>query len=370
MDQSIAERRSRRENRRLPKRYRDVLPDIQLPKTLSLPECTPLPQPAPSLQSTSLTQSAPSQSPLPKVNFLKSACNNFWLYRQYKGNRFPDHDPHENVTFHDFIDDLTDATTDPESEFTNYYEPYPNRSSFLLGEWYWNGCVKKSFSDFKKLIDIVGHPEFRPEDVASTRWTHADNYLSGDLHIEGNESSRQAEPDDGAWFQTPIKLQVPFPKRSLHPGQKDFLVGCLRHKKLIPAIREKISRQSAHLYLHFEPYELHWKPPGASDPVRVYGDLYTSDAFIKAHDEIQNLPGEPNCDLPRVVVGIMFASDATHLTSFSDAQLSPVYMGIGNESKDRRSRPSCHAFEHVAYFEKVSAFMLVSFGTLLNECVS
>ena len=53
-------------------------------------------------------------------------------------------------------------------------------------------------------------------------------------------------------------------------------------------------------------------------------------------------------------MGLMFASDGTQLANFSNAKLSPVYLGFGNESKDRRSKPSCQAFEHIAYFETVS----------------
>ena len=50
----------------------------------------------------------------------------------------------------------------------------------------------------------------------------------------------------------------------------------------------------------------------------------------------------------------MFSSDSTQFTAFSAAKLWPIYLLIGNESKDRRSKPSCQAFEHVAYLETVS----------------
>jgi len=56
----------------------------------------------------------------------------------------------------------------------------------------------------------------------------------------------------------------------------------------------------------------------------------------------------------RVVLGLMFSSDGTQLMSFSTAKLWPVYLLIGNESKDRRSKLSCQAFEHVAYLETAS----------------
>ena len=98
-----------------------------------------------------------------------------------------------------------------------------------------------------------------------------------------------------------------------------------------------------------------WQPNEHIEPVRVHGELYTSEAFLETHRQLQESPGEPGCDLQRVVVGLMFASDGTHLTAFSDNKLWPVYLAIGNESKYRRSKPSCEAFEHIAYFETVCA---------------
>ena len=161
--------------------------------------------------------------------------------------------------------------------------------------------------------------------------------------------------DDGVghWIKTPIKINIPFHKRMLNPGLKEFNAGTLYHRQLTSVIREKLTRPSTHPHLHFEPYNFYWQPSEAAELVRVYGELFTSEAFIKAHHELQESPGEPGCDLPRVVIGLMFASDGTQLTSFSTAKLWPVYLMIGNESKDQRSKPSCHAFEHVAYLEMV-----------------
>lgn len=114
-------------------------------------------------------------------------------------------------------------------------------------------------------------------------------------------------------------------------------------------------RPSSHPHLHFEPYELFWQPTEASKPVKAHGELYTSEAFIDAHCDLQESPREPGCNLQRVVAGLMFASDGTQLTAFSTAKLWPIYLAMGNESKDRRSKPSCQAFEHVAYLETVRA---------------
>ena len=352
LDCSLAQRRGRREHRQLPKRYRDVLPEppAALPPASALTAAQIGTVTSPPIIAEPALPQALSESPVlsPVRNILKSACNGFGLFRQYHATSFPDHDPNENM------DDLIDSS--PDTHLVETYHPYPNHSSFLLGEWYWNDGVQKSQSNFQNLLKIVGHPEFRPEDVAGLNWQSIDAQLSGDRRVESldDEGSWQDEGVDGDWVETPIKIKVPFHKRMLHPGEKVFDAGNLHHRKLVSVIREKITRSSTHPHLHFEPYGLYWQPKESSEPVRVHGELYTSEAFIEAHHDLQRATREPECDLARVVVGLMFASDGTQLANFSNAKLSPIYLGIGNESKDRRSKPSCQAFEHIAYFETVS----------------
>jgi hypothetical protein len=310
-----------------------------------------LPEPPTVLLPPSLPPPEPTEAPLSEIpqarTTLKSTCNKFRVFRQYYATSFPEHDPDENITPNDLIDSL-------HSSSTHSYLPYPNLSSFLLGEWYWNCGVKKSQSSFKDLLKIVGHPDFRSEDVATANWQRINALLGGDDMNSGDVLDDWGDESIGGdWIETPIKIRVPFHKRTSHPGQEDFEVGTLHHRKLVSVIREKISKRSGYPHLHLEPYELYWKPSEGPEPIRIYGELYTSKAFIDAHLALQDSPGEPGCQLPRVVVGLMFASDGTQLTTFSNAKLWPVYLAFGNESKDRRSKPSCQAFEHIAYFETV-----------------
>jgi hypothetical protein len=123
---------------------------------------------------------------------------------------------------------------------------------------------------------------------------------------------------------------------------------------LVSIIKEKISGLKDGHQFHFEPYEQHWQQSDEADPVRTQGELYTSPAFLAAHQELQDSPEEPGCDLPRVVVALMFWSDATQLASFGGAKLWPLYTFFGNESKYRQCKPTCHVCEHVAYFQTVS----------------
>jgi hypothetical protein len=254
------------------------------------------------------------------VKILKSTRNIFGLFRQYHATHFPEHDPVENISSDELIN-----TTSNLSNPTNSYRPYPNHSSFLLGEWFWNGGVKKTRSSFKDLLKIVGHPDFRPEDVAGTKWQSIDAQLDGSRIVSSDEDEDEIGWEDdqasGSWIETPIKISVPFHKRTRRPGVEQFEVGKLHHRKLVSVIIEKISHPSSFAHLHLEPYELYWQPGEAPEPVRVHGELFSSEAFIEAHRDLQNSPGEPGCQLPKVVIGLMFASDGTQLTTFSNAKL-------------------------------------------------
>ena len=65
----------------------------------------------------------------------------------------------------------------------------------------------------------------------------------------------------------------------------------------------------------------------------LYDELYTSDAWNEAHDALQKQRCNDGCKLERVIAGLMFWSDATHLTQFGSASTWPVYLFFGNQSK-------------------------------------
>ncbi|RDB27823.1 hypothetical protein Hypma_002119 [Hypsizygus marmoreus] len=330
---SLAEGQPRHEVQ-LPEGYRDILPQ----PAAALPPDIDIPVPV-------IPNGTPGSPLRPGVQkLLRSPLNIFRLFRQYHGTNFPSHDPEQELS----TEELSDISKEqPSSAGSESYGPYPNQSSFSLGAWYWNTGVQKSKENFKELVDIVSNPAFKPEDVRHTVWDKIDKHLGGtgdddDLWVD--------EFDDAGWTKEPIEIVVPFHRLTPTPGPRAFTAGHFHRRSILAIIRERLAKEdSAHF--HFEPYELYWQPTDDGPPMRVYGELYTSPAFIDVHNQLQNSPPEPGCNLPRVVVGLMFASDKTHLTSFGDTHLWPVYLCFGNDSKYRRSRPSCHLFNHLAYFQ-------------------
>ena len=97
--QSLAERRTRRMDRRLPARYRDVLP--QPPPPMAAPSFpSPLAEPQAPLSVSSQDFSLSSSS-LRVLRFFTTLANSFGLSCRYYGDRPPSHDPEIATTFQD-----------------------------------------------------------------------------------------------------------------------------------------------------------------------------------------------------------------------------------------------------------------------------
>lgn len=274
---------------------------------------------------------------------LTTPRNAFGLFRQYLAEKIPSHDPEEHID----LKDLSNSSAQPKTTFQNEIHPYPNRNSFLLGDWYWNNGVQKSQSSFKELLEIVGDSTFRPQDISDTNWSRVNAELAADNLEE------EWLDEDAGWTKDTITIAAPFHRLTDNPGPQNYVAGDFHHRNIVSVIKEKLADRAHQLLFHYDPYELHWQAQKGSPPIRVHGELYTSPVFIRAHDELQESPPEPGCTRPRVIIGLMFSSDVTHLTSFSDSKLWPLYMYCGNESKYRRCKPSCHLCSHIAYFEKV-----------------
>ncbi|KAG2029896.1 hypothetical protein BDR03DRAFT_1017772, partial [Suillus americanus] len=296
--------------------------------------------------------------PLSLPSKFRTPSNIFGLVRQYFSSTPPSHDPETYITIADLsfipgnshFDENLGLPAAPGSDFQYY--PYPNRSSYQLGDWYWNQGVQKSQGDYMKLLEILSDSSFEATDVSSTHWKKINSQLGMNDYDE-EDDREEWEDEDAGWKRTPVSIQVPFSRTTETLGPRPYHAADLYHRSLVAVIREKLSNQRDNKLFHYEPYQLCWNPSHLDAEVSIYGDLYTSPAFHDAHMELQNLPGEPDCDLPRVVAGLMFWSDATQLTSFGNAKLWPTYMYFGNKSKYRRCKPSCNLSNHVAYFETV-----------------
>lgn len=385
---------------RLPKRFQDFVssgpkrtkkPQNVLPAAQAgLPPDASSPSPRSSRAASSPPSTSAPEDEGARAS-LDSSKNAFGLFRRFFGQKFPAHDPDavwddgscadsegEDDFEHDELRRIAIAIAnssihranilhneDENASDHNPFYPYPNYSAYRLGQWFHNGAKLKSKSELRSLLDILRSGEIDLAELRDVDFDRIDALLAPRTHTtprEGVDPSpvERDKRDDMHgldWTCTPVSIEVP-----LHSRKKDGNSGPQEfrdergfyHRNLCSIIKETVEDPDRFAEFHLEPYELYFQPHTDVPPERVHGEVYTSNAFLREDAAIQSGPGEPNCDLERVTVAVMFGSDVVHLSQFGENKLWPLYVGFGNHSKYRRTKPGSKLMEIAAFFKHVS----------------
>ncbi|KAF8204209.1 hypothetical protein K438DRAFT_1964576 [Mycena galopus ATCC 62051] len=237
------------------------------------------------------------------------------------------------------------ATPDMECTLQDHTAPdiiwlYPNISSWLFGKWFWNDGTDKSKSSRKNLLDILLSGVFELNDLRGVNFDKIDNILGtvdmSEMQCEGNgwktstvtikipigKVTKAARRDRAAAAQTAKRNDQIDPDADNVKTQK-FAIPGFHHRSLVHIICSIIEFDNTAKSFHWHPYEQYWTPavPWA-------------------------LPD-------RVIAGLMFWSDATHVAQFRQAKLWPIYAYFGNQSKYACAQPSARASSQVAYLQSL-----------------
>ncbi|KAG6912491.1 hypothetical protein DXG01_014200, partial [Tephrocybe rancida] len=105
--------------------------------------------------------------------------NVFGVFRRYyiqDGTSMQQHDPDSRETLLT-LSDIPIIEVPAKADPSDVYAPFPNKTSFLLSDWYWNRGAQKSKDSFRQLLRIIGSKDFAPGDIASTNWHRVDRQL-------------------------------------------------------------------------------------------------------------------------------------------------------------------------------------------------
>jgi hypothetical protein len=216
---------------------------------------------------------------------------------------------------------------------------------YRLMSWMNSGSHRKSENEVQRLVkDILQADDF---DVK---------------HLEGfsvRRSLRELDDDEGAekvnfpddWIKTDVSIDIP--TKSKEEGPKTYTIPGFHYRPLVEVIRAAFADVQAGAF-HLLPFKRLWKDPLDGTQERLLDELYTSDAWLEAQDNLQKLPRVPGCSLERVIAGLMFFSDATHLANFGTAKAWPLYLYFGNLTKYTRSLPQSGACHLVGFLPSVS----------------
>jgi hypothetical protein len=326
---------------RIPTRYNDVPPEGPAPLA---------PAPAPN----------PIDPPLPLIrrvilhvrDQLRTGINRFGLLREYPYR--PSYDPDLVVHLEQLSDNptLKGADDTPLTNPASFAPPWPfnNMSIYLLMEWMTTGSNQKSVGEVDRLAkEVLSAKEFNVEDLRDF------NAQRESKRLDSSDSSDQKSPLMGdGWLESSVTISIPTGLRDTNGA--DFTVPGLHHRSLVAVMKAALADITSRRF-HYSPFRRIWKRPSGSEE-RIFDEMYTSDAWLDAHNTLQKQRNEPGCKLEKVILGLLFWSDSTHLTSFGTASVWPLYMYFANLSKYFRGKPGSGASHHVAYIPKVSLFRL------------
>jgi len=341
------------------------------PPDIELPPLPPTPEPQDDI------------NPPPMNNLSYSTPkNSFGMYKIYPD--IPSRDPDEDFDPYSLCDSTAlqapAAATAETIPFTSLFAPFLSATIALLMAWFYNGSNQKSVGELDKLVhEVILHDDFSKADLEgfSTKREHA----RLDMVPEDEDTAETPFSALQGWNSTTtVKIPLPAHKSKLSEDKAPlFEVKGLHFRPLLDVLKEAFQGADFKSF-HTTPFQSLWDPsqnededmPDLADisededeegdkweegpyfprPSRpghehVYGEIYSSPAFLKAHSELPKDPMRPNIET--IVAAYMFWSDSTHLANFGTASLWPLYTFFGNQSKYVRARPTSGAARHQAY---------------------
>lgn len=324
--------------RRLPLRYRDELPEAPPP-----------------INTSSSTADGPSlvrRVVLHVFDSIRTGFNNFGIARDYRHR--PTYDPDSLVSIHDLSDlprpDVNTNSGNAIMSSSVHPPPWPwaNMSIWRLMSWKLTGSSQKSNAEVTRLVrEVIQAPDFEGSELVDFNSTLESRRLD-DIN-PANKTS--AILDGDGWKEATVEILIP--TRERQGGGQAFSIPGLIYRPLMPVIKSAFSEPLSKFF-HLTPFKRIWKSPSGHEQ-RLYDELYTSDVWNKAHDEIQKQRRTDDCQLERVIAGLMFWSDSTQLAQFGHASAWPIYLFFGNLSKYIRASPlvsgACYP---IAFIPRVS----------------
>lgn len=290
---------------------------------------------------TTASASTPETTVLPRVSLIvrnrfRTTTNGFGLWKEYLYR--PSYDPDAFISAKDLYRPHP-STISTNNDVQEESSGYSSKSTQLLLDWQNTGSSMKSNDETNRLVyDVLLHPDFRLGEL-----------LKFNARRENHKADAHAEESAFLLSFRHATVNIEVPSGSRHIASQTFPIPGLYYRKLIDLITETFKDPISSRF-HLSPFKLFRTCPDGKGDERVYSEIYDSDVFIEEHDRVQRAPtGDPYCKREKVVVALMFWSDATHLATFGTAKLWPIYMLFGNLSKYIRCQPTSGAVRHLAY---------------------
>jgi len=196
--------------------------------------------------------------------------------------------------------------------------------------------------------DVILAPDFKPEDFVGFSPSKERGVMDS-----FQESGPSPFAFDDTWIKGAVEISLPCDGIKQYEAEAPKFSVEVHYRKILDVVKAALSEPAAEKF-HVFPFKEFWQPAPGEPEERVYSEIYNGDRWNEEYEKIHatNQKG-PHHDLDAFLVALMIWSDSTGLAQFGNAQLWPIYLYLGNQSKYSRAKPSSFAAHHIAYMPKV-----------------
>jgi hypothetical protein len=351
---------------RLPKRYQDELPPAP---------SIPIPNPEPIAAKTQESPTERPESVRECPTTFRTVPDSYGILREYLLGK-PSITPDELYSLTSVSDSpylATDPSDSPPNDSAfpsplrtlykaatstaqSFFAPFRNASIYRLMTWFYSSSNTKSMSELNSLVnDVILAPGFNSDEFVGFNASKEHQVM--DSYQESSAEGPSPFAFDDTWIKGTVEISLPCDgiKHKSEADAPKFSVS-VYYRKLLDVIKAALSEPAAEKF-HIFPFKEFWQPGPGEPEERIYSETYTGDRWNEEYAKIRatNQNG-PHHNLEAFLVALMIWSDSTSLAQFGNAQLWPIYIYFGNQSKYSRAQPSSFAAHHVAYMPKVLFF--------------
>ena len=121
-----------------------------------------------------------------------------------------------------------------------------------------------------------------------------------------------------------MRIRVPCTRvKQKKSNAPEFIINGILYQDIVKVIKSELKDPDAFNSIHIAPYKEWWCPHPGEDSIRVYSEIYNSDAMLQADTKMRDdlsLVGQED-NLETFIIAALLYSNSTHLASF-EAHLS------------------------------------------------
>ncbi|KIJ40567.1 hypothetical protein M422DRAFT_256540 [Sphaerobolus stellatus SS14] len=167
------------------------------------------------------------------------------------------------------------------------HHPFPNLSQSLLsGYYYGSRSGERSVADFNELCRVISDARFQSLELQG--FTAAKRDACIDRYSELEEGGIITGVGGGWQQNVDVPISIPEGRQNwTSTNGQTYNVPGFHHKSIMQIVRTWFENE---VNFHYTPFELWWKSAPDASPMRLYGNISSSDTFKHAYLEVNHDP--------------------------------------------------------------------------------